>query len=146
MLGGLLSVACAVATYFVLPVLVVEGFGPIAAIKRSSGLLRQTWGETVTGSAGLGALGFVAAVPGMIFIAIGVALAIGTEIGAIAAVFFAIAFIYIGAVSLVMGTLGTIFRAALYVYATTGTAPLDSALMQSAFVPKGNTRKNGPWG
>jgi hypothetical protein len=132
--GRLLDFAWAVMTYFVVPVLVVEGLGPIAAIKRSSALMRQTWGETATGSAGLGALGFAAAVPGMIFIAAGIATATAT--GIIAAVFFGVAIVYLAAASLVMGTLGTIFRAGLYVYATTGKAPLDTALMQSAFVPK----------
>ena len=136
LLGGLFGLAWAVATYFVLPVLVVEGLGPVAAIKRSSALLRQTWGETATGSAGLGALGFAVAVPGMIIIAIGVAIAAHTGNGMFAAAFFAVAIAYIVAASVAMGTLGTIFRAALYVYATTGKAPFDSALMQSAFVPK----------
>jgi hypothetical protein len=63
-------------------------------------------------------------------------MAITTGIDVFAVVFFVIAIVYIAAVSLVIGTLGTIFQAALYVYATTGKAPLDSALMQSAFVPK----------
>jgi hypothetical protein len=128
--------AWAVATYFVLPVLVVEGLGPVAAIKRSSALLRRTWGETAAGGAGLGALGLVAAVPFMIIIAGGVAMAVNTGNGMFAAANFAVAIAYIVAASVAMGTLGTIFRAALYVYATTGKAPFDSALMQSAFVPK----------
>jgi hypothetical protein len=136
LLGGLIDFAWAVVTYFVLPVLVVEGLGPVAAIKRSSALMRQTWGETATGSVGLGALGFAAAVPAMIFIAAGVAMASATGIGGLAAVFFAIAIVYLMAVSLVMGTLGAIFRAGLYVYATTGEAPFDTALMQSAFARK----------
>ena len=136
LLGGLLDFAWAVVTYFVMPVLVVEGLGPVAAIKRSSALMRQTWGETVTGSAGLGALGLAAAVPALIFIAAGVAMASATGIGGVAGVFFAVAIVYIVAVSLVMGTLGAIFQAALYVYATTGKAPFDTALMQSAFVSK----------
>jgi hypothetical protein len=136
LLGGLLDFAWAVVTYFVLPVLVVEGLGPVAAIRRSSALMRQTWGETASGSVGLGALGFAAAVPAMIFIAAGVAMASATAIGGLAAVFFALAIVYLAGVSLVMGTLGTIFRAGLYVYATSGKAPFDTALMQSAFVPK----------
>jgi hypothetical protein len=135
-LGGLLDFAWAVVTYFVLPVLVVEGLGPVAAIKRSSALMRQTWGETATGGVGLGALGFAAAVPAMIFIAAGVMTATATGIGGVAAVFFAVAIVYLMVASLVMGTLGTIFRAGLYVYATTGKAPFDTALMASAFAPK----------
>src|SRR5262249_21778270 len=44
---GLLGLTWAVATYFVLPILVVEGTGPVAAIKRSSAVLRKTWGEGI---------------------------------------------------------------------------------------------------
>jgi hypothetical protein len=134
LLGGLVDFAWAVVTYFVL--LVVEGLGPVAAIKRSSALMRQTWGETATGSVGLGALGSAAAVPAVIFIAAGVMMATATGFGGLAPAFFAVAIVYLAGVSLVMGTLGTIFRAGLYVYATTGRAPFDTALMQSAFAPK----------
>jgi hypothetical protein len=72
----------------------------------------------------------------MIFIAAGVMTATATGIGGVAAVFIAAAIVYLMAASLVMGTLGTIFRAGLYVYATTGKAPFDTALMASAFGPK----------
>ena len=36
LLGGLFEFAWAAITYFVLPVLVVEGLGPVGAVKRSS--------------------------------------------------------------------------------------------------------------
>jgi hypothetical protein len=35
-----------------------------------------------------------------------------------------------------MSTLGTIFQTGVYVYATTGKAPLDAELLKSAFQPK----------
>ena len=50
-LGGM---AWNIITFLVVPVLVVEGVGPIGAIKRSAGLLKKTWGEQVIGSAGIG--------------------------------------------------------------------------------------------
>jgi len=50
LLGGLFDFAWAAITYFVLPVLVVEGLGPVGAVKRSSSILKQTWGEAATGS------------------------------------------------------------------------------------------------
>jgi hypothetical protein len=39
-------------------------------------------------------------------------------------------------VSAIIGTLGTIFQTGLYVYATTGRAPLDEDLLKNAFQPK----------
>ena len=59
-----------------------------------------------------------------------------TGIGVIATVFSAVAIVYLAKVSLVIGTLGTIFRAGLYVYPTTGKAPLDTALMRLLSSPR----------
>lgn len=42
--GGL---AWAVATYLALPVVMAEGVGPFAAVKRSSSLMTQTWGSAL---------------------------------------------------------------------------------------------------
>lgn len=47
---ALLQTAWAYITFFVIPVLVVERIGPISAIRRSSGLVRQSWGEQLTAS------------------------------------------------------------------------------------------------
>ena len=54
LLGGLAETAWAVVTYFVVPVVVVDGVGPIEAVKRSSAILRRTWGEAIGGEGGLG--------------------------------------------------------------------------------------------
>ena len=53
-IGWLGQTAWNLATFLVIPVLVVEGVGPIEGIKRSSSLLKRTWGEQVVGNAGLG--------------------------------------------------------------------------------------------
>jgi Family of unknown function (DUF6159) len=63
MLGGLLEFSWAVATYFVVPVVVVDGLGPIAAVKRSAEILKRTWGESIGGVGGLGIISFVASLP-----------------------------------------------------------------------------------
>ena len=47
LLAGIFSAVWGVATYFVVPVLVTDGVGPVKAIKRSSGILRRTWGESL---------------------------------------------------------------------------------------------------
>jgi len=48
LLASLLGVAWAVATYLMVPVLVFEQEGVFGSIKRSSQLLRKTWGEQIT--------------------------------------------------------------------------------------------------
>jgi hypothetical protein len=136
LLGGLFDFAWAAITYFVLPVLVVEGLGPVGAVKRSSSILKQTWGEAVTGSVGLGAIGFLLCVPALLLIALGVFLSANAGNSGFALALIPLAFMYIVAVMTVMGTLGTVFQTGLYVYATTGKAPFDETLMRGAFQPK----------
>ena len=58
LLGGLLEFSWAVTTFFVVPVLVVDGLGPIAALKRSAAILKRTWGESLGGEGGLGLIAF----------------------------------------------------------------------------------------
>ncbi len=48
LVAGLLGMAWAIVTYLVVPVLVVEKAGPIEAVKRSTALLKKTWGEALT--------------------------------------------------------------------------------------------------
>jgi hypothetical protein len=136
LLGGLFDFAWAAITYFVLPVLVVEGLGPVGAVKRSSSILKQTWGETAAGSVGLGAISFLLCVPALLIIALGIFLGAKSGITGFAFVLFPLAFVYIVAVVTVMGTLGTVFQTGLYVYATTGKAPFEETLMRASFQPK----------
>ena len=53
-ISSIVGMAWNLATYLVVPVLAVEGLGPIAALKQSVNLLRKTWGEQVIGNFGLG--------------------------------------------------------------------------------------------
>ncbi len=126
-IGG---VAWGLATFFVIPLLVAEGVGPIEAIKRSSSLLRQTWGRQITASFGFGIVTIgaviVAIIPAFLLglihpllgIAIGVPL-VGLAIGTVT-------------------TLEGIFKAALYDFAI-GREPhgFDRATLERAYSPDG---------
>ena len=46
---GMLGVGWTIATFLVVPVLVVRDQGPIESIKDSAGMLKRTWGENVIG-------------------------------------------------------------------------------------------------
>ena len=50
----LVGVAWTLATFLVVPVLVTRDVGPIDAVKESAALLRETWGENLIGTVGLG--------------------------------------------------------------------------------------------
>ena len=107
MIGG---IAWGLATFFVIPVLVSEGVGPIEAIKRSAALLRQTWGRQVAADFGFAIVGIaavlVAAAPAallFLFVHPLVGIVVGVPLIAVA----------IGTVQALEG----IFKAALYDYA-----------------------------
>ncbi len=115
----LIGVAWAVATYMVIPLVVLEGIGPIDAVKRSAQLLKQTWGENIVGNAGIGLLSL-----GGILIAAAIG-ALGVASGnmplAVVAVVIAVA---IGATSIaITSALSGIYRVALYRYAVDGKGP-----------------------
>lgn len=105
MVGGV----WAYLTFFVVPVIVVEGAGPIAAVKRSSALFKQTWGEQFVANFGFGLL-FVGAV--IVGIIPAVLLAqIAPAIG------IAVAVVTVGIAAGIVASLEGIYKAALYEYA-----------------------------
>src|SRR5439155_7394083 len=61
----LIGIAWALACYFVVPVLAFEDLTPIDAVKRSSKLFRDTWGEKVIGGFSLSMVSLVLMLPGI---------------------------------------------------------------------------------
>jgi hypothetical protein len=70
-LGGL---AWAIATFFTVPVLIVEGVGPITAVKRSVAVIKQRWGVSVRSSLRVGIPYTVAAIAAVVTAGVGGAL------------------------------------------------------------------------
>lgn len=136
-LGSLLNMAWGVLTFLVVPILVVEQTGPFQSLSRSGELLRRTWGENLIAQVGFGIIGFVAAIPGIIIIALG---ASAGSVGALVAI--VIGFGWIALVSVVISTLTAIFQMALYIYATTGQVPMG--FEQSGINDTFNERSQGP--
>ena len=50
---GIVGAVWAYMTFFVVPILIVEGVGPIEAIKRSKGYFTRTWGEQLVSGFGV---------------------------------------------------------------------------------------------
>jgi len=136
LLGFVAEASWALVTYFVVPVLVVDGVGPLEAIRRSSAILKRTWGEAVGGEGGLGLMMLLFLAPALLALAgFGAAGSSSPEAAAVAAALVVLAAVYTVAVVVVFTALGAVFRASAYVYATTGTAPsgMDRALLQATF-------------
>lgn len=139
-LGYILQAIWAYVTYFVVPVLVLEGLSPMEAVKRSSSLFRDTWGKQAVSNFGFGLLFFavaiVATVPVLVALALGSLLAAG-----IIGVFLSLPIAVIGFAALV--AMEGIFRAALYKFATTGNGTiLPEDVFRNAYVDKSN---RGSW-
>ncbi len=116
--AGIAGLAWTLVTFLVIPVIVIEGLGVGAAVKRSSALFKQTWGENVAARVGFGVLGFVLALPAVLIIAVGsVAGTVGAGIG------IAVAVVWLLAVTLVMASLSSIFQTALYLFAAEREVP-----------------------
>jgi hypothetical protein len=130
-IAGVAGLAWSLITFLVIPVIVIEGLGVGAAVKRSSALFKQTWGENVAARVGFGLLGFLLALPALLVVVVGFAAGtIGAGIG------IAIAVVWLLAVTLVMASLSSIFQTALYLYAAEHEVPtgyFDQSQISQAF-------------
>src|SRR5690606_9602013 len=61
--SSIAGVAWTLVTFLVVPVLVVQNKGPLAAVKESGQLLRRTWGEQLVGNFSFGLVFFVINIP-----------------------------------------------------------------------------------
>jgi hypothetical protein len=121
--GNILAVvagaAWSVASFFVIPLLALEGLGPRAALKRSLALVRSHWGESVAGRVGISGTVFLLAVVPLAgaFVGADALMKTNPTLGGVAsgvAVLALVATIALGS------ALGVIFRVELYHYATAG--------------------------
>ena len=134
---GLLGFAWTVITYFVVPIIIIEDASPFAALKKSGGMLKTTWGERIIAGISVSMATGLLMLIGLIPVAIGVACIIGgLYILAIPA--FVLAVVFWLCLAIVSTTLTGIFNTALYIYASTGVVPngFSPEYIQGAFAPK----------
>lgn len=138
--GWLLGAAWALGTFFVVPILALEGLGPIEAAKRSVHVIQKRWGEGVVGVVTIGAAFALLEIPivilGMIgFLSFHDSHEFGIVVLALAAVLFLV-------VSAAEWAVNQLFHLELFAFATTG-APVgnfDEEALSEAFRHKGRVR------
>ena len=69
--AGLLGMAWTLVSFLVVPILVIENKGPIAALKDSTTLLKKTWGEQLVSNFSFGAIFTILAIPAIGLIILG---------------------------------------------------------------------------
>ena len=121
-LVSLLGLAWSSATYFVVPVIVVEKLGPLAAAKRSLDILRSTWGESLGARFGIGCIVALMMLVSFVPVIVGVVCwGIGLPVVGIPLLLAGLGMIM--AVVLISSALESIILAALYLYAAEGRIP-----------------------
>lgn len=134
---ALIGAGWAIASFLVVPVLVVRNTGPFDSVRESAALMKRTWGENVIGQAGMG-LAF-----GLIQMAIVVVAALATAAVVMLHMPLLVIPVIVLAVFAVLGAmlihtaLTGIYAATLYRYADAGSSGLiDDEVLRNAFLPK----------
>lgn len=129
--ANLVNIAWSAVTFFVIPVIIVEDLGAGKAVSRSNRLFRERWGETLTGTFGMG-VAFALLMFGT--------LVLGATIATVS-LWAGIIFVGVTMIALVVvgSTLSAIFNAALYQYAVGGPAPVpfSETLLAQTFSARG---------
>lgn len=132
--GAILEVGWALVTFLAVPVIAIEGTGPVETVKRSGSLFRSRWGEQVSGNLAIGGAALLFGVlPGIALIVLGILLWSTSGFGGAALLVAGIAVIAISL--LFQKALSGIFGVALYRFAADGSTlagftaeELDSAV------------------
>ncbi len=112
--SSLVGFAWSLATFFVVPVMVVEKAGPLAAIRRSMAVMKDTWGELLVAGITLGPVKSIGVI--LCFLPFFACCLINTH----AAIWFGgvVSLLTLLFALLVFATLDAIFLSALYLYVT----------------------------
>ena len=127
------GVLWSVATFFIVPVLVIERVGPLKALKRSVKVLTRTWGDQIGGRVGIDVFVFPVWLIG--FALLGFGAKAGVTTSGIGGGFVGFGILWLVATALIHSTLNTVLLSALYLYATQDEIPAEwkAAQLEQAF-------------
>lgn len=110
------AAAWGLVTFLVVPVLALENIGPVDAVKRSGELVKQRWGQQVTGNVVIGGAATIATIVGVVIAVGGGAMLASGAIGAevIGIVLIAVGIVVAIGAGVVAGATRGVFGVALY--------------------------------
>jgi len=115
----LVGMAWTLVTFLAVPVIAIEGTGPVETLKRSASLFRERWGQQITGNLAIGAAVFLLGViPAAILIVAGIL--VWSSASFLGALLVVIGALVLAIALLVSRALNGIFGVALYRYALDG--------------------------
>lgn len=133
-LASLAAVVWSVISFFVLPMIMLRGKGPISGIKESVGLIRQTWGKQIAGGVRLGGMVFlIAFLPALVLMGGGIFAMVADKV-ALGAPLVTLGVIVLLAAQALISALRAVFSVALLHYAEDQQAigPFQAAELQAA--------------
>lgn len=141
--AALAGLAWSLVSFLAVPVIAFEGVGPITALKRSSSLFKQRWGQQVTGQAITGGVvGLFVVLPGVVLAIVG-AMMLGNAAVAGGAILLVIGGVLMIVGSVIAGTLSQILSVALYHYAVDGqgVGPYSTEVLEGVVRPRGRAAR-----
>lgn len=124
-----------VVTYFAVPVLIFEDVAPGEAIKRSKDVVQKMWGEAAVAHVGMRSVQSLITFGGFIFLLASGFVAFQVQTVEVFLGGLGLTLCFWTLTAIVFSCLGQIYRAALYIYATTNEPPraFRRELLESAF-------------
>lgn len=119
--GRLLDIGWALVTFLAVPVIAIEGTGPIDTLKRSGHLFKSRWGQQITGNIAIGGIAVLIGVLPAIALVVG-GIALWATSGFAGALLVIIGVIIFVVAMLIQKAMSGIFGVALYHYAAEGQA------------------------
>jgi len=138
LVAGLIGFTWSVASIFIIPTLVrdTETINPLQLLRHSAGTLKRTWGELIIGFVGMEAILIFYTMPLMLAIFF---ISSFTHNAVSPALMFCAMFLMIFPLAWICQVANSVYRCALYIYATEGVVPgsFDKELLDSAWKVKG---------
>jgi hypothetical protein len=117
----LVGMAWSLVTFLAVPVIAIEGTGPVETLKRSASIFRKRWGQQITGNIAIGGAVFLIGVlPAILLIVAGIA--IWSSASFLGALLVVIGALVLAIAMLISRALTGVFGVALYRYAVEGEA------------------------
>lgn len=139
------GMAWSLVTFLAVPVIAIEGTGPLQTLKRSASIFKQKWGQQITGNIAIGAAVFLIGVlPALVLIVAGALL--WSSASFLGALLVVIGALVMAVAMLISRALSGVFGVALYRFATEGQAVggFTVAELESAVKVKGGGRNSPP--
>ena len=119
LIASLIGAGWALASFLVVPVMVVDKEGPLSALSDSASLLKKSWGEQILGQISFGLVFFILSLAAIFPALYG--FQADTDSGKI--IGFGLAIIYIVALSVIQSAMQVVFQSALYLNVRFGETP-----------------------